>query len=299
MTTANLYSYVVQSPATSAQGQLYTYVMQMPADSAQGQLYSNVPAPVKPGKNALREVILRDKPRGYWEFEEAAAATQFADSIHGSILQERGDVTAAVAGYATNSLAVAGFSNLNYLDWPLQPSISGVHTVECLFKLTAFTNAGGHGLFGSRGATDFSTSAWMRTSDGALVVSVGTGAGMLTDHAIPNNTLVTAGWALDKWHHLGVVAKTTGLEVYFNGRSVATVSYTGTPLLTDANHLLRVGQIGSIYVADYNGANATIDEFAVYDKALAPERFQVRNDADLASAENAQFSGFTGWGVPL
>ena len=291
----------VQANNPDGFGQVYGNVQANNPDGF-GQVYSNVPVPIKPAKADLKQVILRDAPRAYWEFEEASTATQFVDTVNGSILQERGDVAAAQSGYATDSLAISGFSAANYLDWPTQPTITTNFTVECMFRATvASINSG---IFGTEGASDFGTNCYLR-SDNGLELDVGNGTNWLGTMNVSAATLAGYGFALNTWQHLAMVVTSTKLEGYLNGTLIGTVTYAaGVPVFTNASHLLLVGGIGTIsgYPSAYNGGRAgvTVDEFVVYDKALTAERIKVHADAELAVAENGSGStGFTGWGRRL
>ncbi len=114
-----------------------------------------------------------------------------------------------------------------------------------------------HAFFGSRSPTDYSFDAKL-TAASAIHGDIGTGSGWITTSADASSIV-----PLNKWTFIVYSVTTTGYKIYANGALVGSGSFTGTPLLFDTNHILRVGQnaLGSEYFS------GLIDSVRIYTAA--------------------------------
>ena len=115
-------------------------------------------------------------------------------------------------------------------------------------------------FFGTRNPSEFGTDFKINgNGNGYVAIDVGNGTTFLTS----TNWLTSA--QIGVWGHYCLVATPTGVQLYFNGEPLGLQTYSGTPLLWDANHELYIGQMGQS--AEWFGGN--ISDFRVYNRAVS------------------------------
>jgi hypothetical protein len=93
---------------------------------------------------------------------------------------------------------------------------------------------------------------------------VGTGSSWLTT----NGSFATSALDAASWHHVAAVVTPSGYVTYVDGAQTGSGSWSGTPLLVDATHVLTLGGSfngGSVLQEKFAGS---MDEVAVYGTAL-------------------------------
>lgn len=161
----------------------------------------------------------------------------------------------------TCSLSFNGSSN--YIDFStMTGSYSGGYTIAFWAKPNTI---GTLAPVGSRTTGDNSFD--IRFDAGTTIhTSIGNGTAWLANVDIPLR------YDTGKWYHLAVVARVNSYSIYANGKVIADGTYTGTPLLYDATHSLRLGTSGTAnwfnglitHVHLFNGVVASNDIERLY-----------------------------------
>jgi hypothetical protein len=208
--------------------------------------------------------ILADQPIAYWRLGDGGSATADA-SGHGHAASLVGDVMTgapgALASEADPAMTFDGESG--YLDEGTPISVGDDFTIEAWVKASS-SNAGGPIV--SVGTGSGSTPAGAR----ALYLESGRFRGMADLSSQWPSYMVQAGPVdVTAWHF--VVFTTHGgteLKLYVDGALVASSSVPRTP---GFNGAVRVAWSSAEWLPKFGGF---VDEVALYDHALSPERVQ-------------------------
>lgn len=82
---------------------------------------------------------------------------------------------------------------------------------------------------------------------------------------LSNTADVTYDYSAGRWMHIAYAVSATGYQIYVNGSLKQSGTFSGTPLLMDANHLLQLGFSGTENTYFKGG----MDEVRIYNKALS------------------------------
>jgi hypothetical protein len=210
--------------------------------------------------------VLADSPLGYWRFEEAA----------GSAVDSSGN---GRDGTYMNGVTPGLF--------PGALSIGG--------KSAAFDGASSFvdlpGSWGGAAMTELTLEAWVNPSDPVTgdfqailsghdpnsfahfqLFSAGN-MGVYADVGFVAAPIVSA-TPTDTWRHVVMTAKSGETKVYVNGTQVgATVTTAFTNIAESSNVDIGIGHLGTRWF------NGLLDEVAIYDSALSPDRIVAHYDA--------------------
>ena len=147
-------------------------------------------------------------------------------------------------------------------------SLLGTFTVECWAQVSS--NEDVYAICGSRYSGDQSFD--MKFDNGKIHGDIGDGSSWLTTAAD-----VTYAYSADTWYHIAYVVTPTSWTVYVHNTSGTLVAYntgtySGTPLLFDANHTLAIGDRSIDETSEY--LEGKIDEFRVWSRALSQQEIQ-------------------------
>lgn len=212
-----------------------------------------------------KNAVLADTPKGYWRLGETSGTSAADTSGANNNGTYTGSPTLGVGGVIagdTNTAATFVGTTQYVAATPSNPSsMSAPYTVEAWVKPNTAANGTTLGIFGTRfgGAQSFD----MKLMNGNKIHGdIGTGSAWLTTAADANFTYA-AGVPI----HIAYSVTTTDYTIYANGVQVATGTFSGTPLLYNSTHTIRIGNSAST-----EGFNGTIDEVAVYPDALSHDR---------------------------
>ncbi|MBP7689261.1 MAG: discoidin domain-containing protein, partial [Thermoflexales bacterium] len=135
--------------------------------------------------------------------------------------------------------------------------ITGNFTVAAWVKLNN-VNAS-LSVMGSREPGDYSFDFKFQNGN-QIHGDIGTGTAWLTINADANYT-----YQVGTWYHVAYAVTPTGYAIYMNGAQIGQGTFSGVPLLTDANHALRLGSYG----ASGEQFDGLIDEVRVFRRALS------------------------------
>lgn len=145
-------------------------------------------------------------------------------------------------------------------------TVSGSYTVEAWVRPADPTAT--MTIFSTRGSYEGTFD--MKLIGGNLIHGdIGNGSAWLSTAADANYN-----YQVGTWYHIAYVVKPTGYVVYVNGDTAGSGSFSGTPLLYNANHPI---DIGDMYNNEY--FKGSIDEVRVYSSALTKSNVQ----ADMKS----------------
>ncbi|MEX2186485.1 MAG: LamG domain-containing protein [Pirellulales bacterium] len=210
--------------------------------------------------------ILADGPIGYWRFEEAAGAA--VDSSGNS--RDGAYMNGVTPGLFPGALSIGG-------------------------KSAAFDGSTGFvdlpGSWGGAAMTEISLEAWVNpadpiTGDFQAILSghdpnsfahfqlhSGGNMGVYADVGFVAAPIVSA-TPTDTWRHVVMTAKSGETKVYVNGTQVgATVPTAFANIAESSNVDIGIGHLGARWF------NGLLDEVAIYDSALSPERIMAHYDA--------------------
>ena len=180
----------------------------------------------------------------------------------------------------------------DYVNINTSGTLSGAYTIGAWVKPLSFDGA--DAVFGSRTGSDNSFD--MQIASNGLHGDIGSGGGWFTNSADASYTFVPG-----NWYHVLYVVTLTGYTIYVQGVPIASGSYSGTPLLYDATHILKIANAGnySYYF------NSVIDDARVYSRALsAAEVKQLYNlgQATVRSSSHGTYVVYltsgSSWTVP-
>lgn len=156
------------------------------------------------------------------------------------------------------------------------PSITGTWTLETWVNVYD-TNT--RGMFGSRGPSDYSFDMLLESGN-TVHADFGNGSNWidLTASASYN-------YAINTWYYIGIVFTPSEYSIWVNASEVGSGTYSGTPLLTDNNHMLTIASVGLNAGAGYEFFYGRMAETALYTYGLSGTQFSSHFSA--ASSTNA------------
>jgi PKD repeat protein len=232
------------------------------------------PPPPPPG-SGYQDVVLLDRPAGYWRLGESAGTTT-ADAAGGPAATVVGGVTRGLAGVSGDgNTAVRLDGTTGYVRVDNRDSLNFTtqnFTVEAWARPTAVGTTGGAVV--QKGDTTGYPGWQYRislTSGGKwrATVFVGSTNVTATDTGTPSTT---------RWTHLVLVRSGAQVTLYVNGVAAATTSFTGS--VNTSTGMLAIGRSGAASDGYFNGA---VDEVAVYPTALTAS--QVLNHYNAATSK--------------
>ncbi len=187
--------------------------------------------------------------KGVWHFGNGStlsAADSTASAINGTITG-----ATAVAGQISGAAGFNGSGQYIALSAGTA-SISGSFTVEVWASPADYST---RSIAGSRSPSDASLDFKFMNGT-TLHGDIGNGANWLTvaaDAALTYNP--------NSWYRVAYVVTTSGYTIYANGAQVGSGSLSGTPLLLDSSHTVRIGQNG--YSSQPEWFKGSIDEVRI------------------------------------
>ena len=142
-------------------------------------------------------------------------------------------------------------------------TISGEWTVTFWAKSSNWTTR--QSFLGTRNPSEYGMDIKINGNGlGYINADIGNGTTFLTN----------PGWTVPaqsgEWGFYALVASTTGVNLYFNGVAYGLNTYSGSPLLTDANHQFYIGQMGQN--AEWYGGG--LSDLRIYSRALTTSEVQ-------------------------
>jgi RHS repeat-associated protein len=129
----------------------------------------------------------------------------------------------------------ASFNGSSIITIPTIGSLAGPFTIE-EWASPGSTSAT-LGLFGSRSPSDESFDA--KLTGGLVHADIGSGSGWLNTSADASFS-----YSVNSWHDFVYAVSDTGYQIFADGASIGSGSFSGTPLLFDSNHILEIGGTG-------------------------------------------------------
>jgi len=215
-----------------------------------------------------RGLVLADGPVGYWRLGEASGTTAADETGTNSGTYVNGP-TLGVAGAlkGTSSTAASFNGTTQYVDVPSSASLnasSGV-SVEAWVKPTAMPGAGNSGTIAMK-ASDPPYAYWLQVTDTDRA-KFGVGVGGV-NHPLSAGGVVAPG----SWYHLVGTYDGSVQRLYVNGSLVASQAQSG-----NVDSVAGDFRIGTTRVTEF--FNGSIDDVAVYNKALTPAQVQAHYEA--------------------
>ena len=215
-----------------------------------------------------RAQVLGDNPVGYWRLGEASGSTA-ADETGTNPGTYVNSPTLGVAGALKGSSNTAASFNgsTQYVDVPSSASLnvsSGV-TVEAWVKPNAMPGLGLSGTIAMK-ASDPPYAYWLQVTDTDRA-KFGVGVGGV-NHPLSAGGVVSAG----SWYHLVGTYDGSVQRLYVNGSLVASQAQTGNVDTVGGDF-----RIGTTRATEF--FNGTIDDVAVYNKALTPAQVEAHYEA--------------------
>jgi RHS repeat-associated protein len=129
----------------------------------------------------------------------------------------------------------ASFNGSSVITIPTIGSLTGPFTIE--EWASPGSTSGTLGLFGSRSPSDESFDA--KLTSGLIHADIGSGSGWLNTSADASFS-----YSVNSWHDFVYAVSDTGYQIFADGASIGSGSFSGTPLLFDSNHILEIGGTG-------------------------------------------------------
>ncbi|HRR78716.1 MAG TPA: PEP-CTERM sorting domain-containing protein [Planctomycetota bacterium] len=182
-------------------------------------------------------------------------------------LDGTGNGAIAFSSNVPPSLALGQSLQLNGSSWvavsqPAAVNVTGTYTVAAWAQVTS--TAGAQNIFDTRRPNDNGFDMKF-SGTGSIHGDIGNGAGWLTTAAD-----ASLAYTANTWYHIAYVVTPTGYNVYVHDTAGTLVSsgsgsYSGTPVLLDANHVLNIGR----YSGGGEYLTGLIDDVAVWNRALS------------------------------
>jgi hypothetical protein len=224
------------------------------------------------------EAVAADGPLSWWKLDEDNSATSAVDTMGVRNLTREGAGTLGIAGINASSTAYdaslggTGRWVTSAWDWT---SIKDANTIECWAAPLLGTR---QRIMGNYQSSSIGTTLLDLNAVGGVRAYLPYGPGALSATA-PNEVVITDG----AWHHCVVTRShqdgVLTLEVYVDGERVI---YATRVVADAANHIanFRVGGYGASGAEPLLGK---IDQAAVYDYVLSPNRIKVHYWAGVAT----------------
>jgi hypothetical protein len=142
-------------------------------------------------------------------------------------------------------------------------SITGTYSVNVWMYLNANASGANYEIFSTRYPSDYGTDLSINSPNYGLHGDIGNGSSWLTtsaDYAYTFNT--------SQWYMITAVYTTTGYTYYINGSSVASGTYSGTPVFSNSTHYLILGAYRNTGGTYSQFAPVNLDEFGIWNRAL-------------------------------
>ena len=206
---------------------------------------------------------------GYWKMDEATGTIAYDSSGSGNI----GTLVNGPTRQTGTNCPVGGCLSFNstnsqYVSVASSGSLSGSYTVMAWGNPS---NTSAMDLVGTRSPSDASFD--MKFQSGNLIHGdIGSGTAWITTTAN-----ASFNYSVGQWYHVVYVVTPSGYTIYVNGNQVGSGTYaTSTPLLYDATHAIKIGQVGG----GGEFFNGSIDDVRIYNRALsANEISQIYNSS--------------------
>jgi hypothetical protein len=218
---------------------------------------------VAAARPAYRDVILASIPLGYWRFDDAGAT--LADligtyNLNGTYINNptRG-VAGAIAGDPNTAVSFNGVNQYASVPYNAAVDLISPLSLEIWVKPVAFNS---YNTLMGRGGGSFVLTI---LGDGKLSIQCPGVAGLI---------YTTGPLSLNVWQHCGFTRAGVDLRLFVNGVQ-APASITSTAAFSPAPGPMTFG-------ADNGGgaaANATLDEAAIYNRALPPAEWLAHYNA--------------------
>ena len=223
---------------------------------------ATVPAPTPAPPSAYETAVLADKPTAYWRLEESNG-TAANDQMKQNAGEIRRSINLGIPGALPSDKAMNFAGTDGYIFVGSQPALNIQNdiSVEAWAKPVALDGAThvivekGEGSIADKAQYRIglhSTNFWQ----GCLYVAN-------TEHCLEAPDIPST----SAWTHLVLVRSGSNVTLWVNGKPAKTATLAGALNTTDL--MLAIGRGGSESTRYFNGG---IDEVAVYDHALTPER---------------------------
>jgi RHS repeat-associated protein len=180
--------------------------------------------------------VWRNGYTGVWHFANNGPGLNISDST-GNFTNNTNQGATAAPG-TIGGAASFNSSSPNQLLFPSASTLSGNFTIEAWLQPTGSDTPSTMGLLGSR-STQADQSFDIHLTSTGIQSDIGNGSSWLTNAASG-----TYNYSMNTWHHLAFVVSPNAYSAYENGASVGRGSFSGVPLLYDANHTFRIGATG-------------------------------------------------------
>ena len=222
-------------------------------------------------RSSYRDVVLADNPTMYWRLGEMAGPLAYDESSNHRDASYVGNPTLGLRGaIAHDKNASMGSNGANqYAQWNPTLSIAGAFTVEAWVKEKKISRP--QTFFSTRSkAADFSFDlkfgiVTIDSTQKQVHFDVGDGSRWLANSGIPFDYQPAI------WYHVVAVVTPAGATYYVNGAAIGSASYSGSPLLLDAAHMVQIGTNTEANTITRE-VETVLDEVAVYDYALTGEQ---------------------------
>jgi hypothetical protein len=197
---------------------------------------------------------------GEWKFDEATSTTS-TSAYDSSGNNNTGTLVNSPTRQSGSVCKIANCLNFGGTNYVL---VNASGSLAAAFSVAAWTQPSNTddtlAIFGSRSPSDFSFDAKFN-GDGTIHGDIGNGSSWLSTSADADLP-----YSAGVWYHIVYAVTGSGYTIYVNGNQVGIGTYSGTPLLYNTNHILRIGDSG---YGEYFVGN--IDDVRVYNHALSAD----------------------------
>ncbi len=233
---------------------------------------------------AYDSLVTGDGATSYWRLDESSG-TKAADSVGTNPGTVLGGVTLGVPGALSQGGTAARLDgSTGYVSVPNNASlnITGDLTVEAWARPDVLNGVGG-AVLQKGGSSGYSVWQYRLSITSANkwrgTVFVGASAFSVTATATPS---------LTDWTHLAMVRSGSSLTLYVNGAVAGTTTVSGAT--NTSTGILAIGRSGGS-ASDY--FRGSVDEAAVYPRALSAAQVQAHRDTGTTAPPVAPVAGFT------
>lgn len=206
-----------------------------------------------------RQLVTTDQPISSWRFEETAATLADDSGASGTDLTWRGGEARATAGFAAGSNAADLGSSAT-----VEVASPGGTSLDLTTALTleAWVNPANRTHYG--GIVERNRSGFVNSQYTLYFWNGTLGLRLIVDGVLIDTTWM--GLQPNRWTHLAATWDGTTARIYADGVQVASRAVTGA--LTGGTGVVAIGAYG------VNRFHGSIDEVAIYDRALTPAEIQ-------------------------
>ncbi|SDJ78006.1 Cadherin-like beta sandwich domain-containing protein [Pedobacter sp. ok626] len=186
----------------------------------------------------------------------------------------------------------------------------GAYETQILSAALNFDGVDDKVTFAAPAATisgSFTVQAWVRPTDVSKtmhILSTKSTGGFGFDIQLKNGNTIhsnigsSGGWlsnaadatfdySTGRWMHIAYIVSPTGYQIYINGELAGNGTFSGIPLLMDANHILQLGNNDT----ENTYFKGDLDEVRIYNKAMSQANIQ----ADMVSTYPPMYSDLVAW----